>query len=293
MMHTAFGLFLFFFAAGAALQVRADGQRGPDNPTLQLSLTDPGPVGAETTTNIYFAQVAVGGGYNTVFTLMNTGSTAVNGTLFVTDSNGNPFNINLTEPSAPVSAGGQIDAVGSNFPVGPIAPGGTKFYTAAAVNSTDPVKNGWARVQNIGGSLNGVATFAVTSGGAITTIAGVLSSQLVNVATIPIEDNVNQNRFTGYAVANPGTSNITVKVVIVNDTGTVRIPDLNVRALNPLGGGMQVARFFFQDSIPAVFRGSAVLIGQGNAQFACVALVLQGSLFTAIPVIPEKPPTIN
>jgi len=292
-IRAAFGFLLFFLAAGAVLQARADGPQRLDNPTLQLSLTDPGPVGAETTTNIYFAQVAVGGGYNTVFTLMNTGSTTVNGTLFVTDSNGSPYNINLTEPSAPVSAGGRVDAVGSNFPIGPIAPGGTKFFTAAAVNSTDPVKNGWARVESAGGSLNGVATFAVTSGGAITTIAGVLSSQLVNVATIPIDDNINQNRFTGYAVANAGTSNINVKVVIVNDTGSVRIPDLNVRELNPLGGSRQVARFFFQDAIPTVFRGSAVLIGQNNAQFACVALVLQGSLFTAIPVIPEKPPTIN
>ena len=294
----AFNFILLLFAlaaAGAASEARADQRARLDDPTLRMTLVDPGPVGAETTTNIYFAQVAVGGGYVTFFSLMNTGSTAVNGTLFLTDQDGNPLNVDLADQAtSSLGEGGRVDAVGSNFSIGPIAPGGTKFFRARALTATDPQKSGWARVENRGGSLNGVAAFAsLTPTGTLTTIAGVLSSSTMNVATIPISDSLSGNTFTGYAVANPGTGSITVKVVIVNSDGTFRTPSLNVPGLNPLGGGKQIARFFFQDGIPSEFLGSAVLIGQSNAQFAVVALIQAQGLLTAIPVIPEKAPAIN
>jgi hypothetical protein len=283
-------------AAGAAAEARADQQARLDNPTLRMTLVDPGPVGAETTTNIYFPQVAVGGGYETYFVLMNTGATAVNGTLFLTDQDGNALNVDLRDQTATsLSEDGRIDIVGSNFPTGTIAPGGMKFFRTRAVNpATDPQKSGWARVQSSGGSLNGVATFAQFSAtGTLTTAAGVLSSATVNVATIPIADSLLGATFVGYAVANPGTANITVKVVIVNSNGTIRTPSLNVAGLNPLGPGKQIARFFFQDGTPSEFTGTAVLIGQNNAQFAVVALVQIQGLLSAIPVIPEKAPAIN
>src|SRR5881296_3784918 len=113
-------------AASAASEARADQQARLDNPTLRMTLVDPGPVGAETTTNIYFAQVAVGGGWETFFSLTNTGATAVNGTLFLTDQDGNAFNVDLIDQTTTsLSEDGRVDLVGSNFPIGTIAPGGT------------------------------------------------------------------------------------------------------------------------------------------------------------------------
>jgi len=283
--------FVLIVLAGGAPRAFGAAEQG-SRPTLHMTLVDPGPIGAETTTNVYFAQVAVGGGYTTVFTLMNTGATAVNGTLFLTDQQGNPLTLNLNEPGPPGS--GRLEAVGSNFPIGPIPPGGTKFFTATPLAANDPLRAGWARVENIGGSLGGVATFSQSLGGTLATIAGVLGSQTVNVATIPIDDDADVNRFTGYAVANTGAANITVKVVTVNEAGTVVNPNFPAQGLNPLPARQQVARFFFQDAPgPFKFRGSAVMIGQSNAQFAVVALVLNQGLLTAIPVIPEKAPAIN
>jgi hypothetical protein len=146
---------------------------------------------------------------------------------------------------------------------------------------------------NAGGLLGGVATFQLASpGGALQTIAGVLSSRPVPVATIPVDDDVPQNRFTGYAVANPGSSSITIKAQMVNADGTLG-PRLNDITLAP---GEQLARFFFEDPNTSgsnmVFQGSVVLIGQGAA-FSVVALVQNQGLFTAIPVIPAKAPHIN
>ena len=50
-----------------------------NTPTVQANLTDPGPIGAETTTSLYFGQVALGAGWNTIFSIVNTGATTVNG----------------------------------------------------------------------------------------------------------------------------------------------------------------------------------------------------------------------
>ena len=37
----------------------------PKTETVQAELTDPGPIGAETTTSLYFGHVALGAGYGT------------------------------------------------------------------------------------------------------------------------------------------------------------------------------------------------------------------------------------
>jgi hypothetical protein len=124
----------------------------------------------------------------------------------------------------------------------------------------------------------------------------VLSSDLVPAATIPVDDDVTQNRYTGYAVANPGTSPITIKVMEIPGDGNIA----NAATLQSvlLGPGEHTALFFAGDSKAGqVFRGSAVLIGQNGATFCVVALVqVQGKtglLYTAIPVLPSKAPNVN
>lgn len=165
---------------------------------------------------------------------------------------------------------------------------------ASTANAGDPTKSGWARVESSGGTLGGVGTFQFVSGGVLSTIAGVLASQPVPVATIPVDDDQAAERFTGYAIANPNNENISVRVVVVNEAGQV-VTTLNPPALNPLGPQRQVARFLFQDQNPPPpnFKGSIVLITQGGQSFAVVALVQNKGLFTAIPVIPEKAGHIN
>ena len=262
-------------------------------PPLPLTLVDPGPIGAATTTAL-FAQVAIGGGYTTLFTFLNTGGTPVEGNLILTGDNGNPMNATLTSPSAVPQFSVSNDRVlASSIPL-TIPPGGARFIAAAPVSAGDPARNGWARVESSGGTLGGVATFQLSNAAGLQTIAGVLSGDALDSATIPVDnDDTGQGRFTGYAVANTGTEDIQVKIVVVDDTGKP-VETLNLTQLNPLRPGRQIARFLHQDSPSRVkFKGSMVLIGQGGKKFAVVALVLNQGLFTAIPVIPGKAPSIN
>jgi hypothetical protein len=257
-------------------------------PGIPIRIVDPGPIGVVTTSAV-FAHVAVGGGFTTVFTLVNTGGDAATGNLILTQSNGNPLDVTLAEPS--VSEEGTNRVFASSAPIS-IPSGGTQVIQATPPNPADSTLTGWGRVESEGGSISGVGTFQFAPGGTLSTIAGVLASTPVSVVTIPVNDDGATNRFTGYAVANPGSAPVNIKIVVVNSNGTVA-QTLNPPDLNPLGPGRHVARFLFQDSGNSNHRGSMVLIGAGGAQFAVVALVQDRGLFTAIPVIPSKAPNIN
>lgn len=252
---------------------------------------------AQTTTTARFPRVVVGGGYTTTFTLMNTGSTPLTGTLVLTFDS--PAIVKVTDlvlNQTSTFSGSPI-----NIPISSIPSGGTMFLSAAPTNPNDPnTAVGWGRVESTGGTLGGVATFFAYQNGQLQTVAGVLSSDLVPAATIPVDDNASQS--TGYAVANPGNSPITITVKEVPADGN----SANAVTLTPItvAAGQQTASFFYQDknafdypnSSPP-FRGSAVLIGQGGATFCVVALVLvqgaTGPLITVIPVFPSKAPIIN
>jgi hypothetical protein len=256
---------------------------------------------AQTTTTALFAQVAIGGGFSTTFTLLNTGSTALTGNLVLTleKSDGTP---NVTVTDLALNQTSTFSGFSITVPISSIPPGGTTFLSAESTNPSDSVAVGWGRVDSTGGTLGGVATFAFTSAGQLQTIAGVLSSDLVSAATIPVDDDVGRQRITGYAVANPGSSPITIKVLEVPaDGNSATAVTLNSITLDP---GKHTASFFFQDpnavdypGMSPTFRGSAVLIGQAGATFCVVALVqVQGAtglLYTVIPVFPSKAPIIN
>jgi hypothetical protein len=228
----------------------------------------------------FFPEVAIGGGYSTVFSLVNTGSSTLTGTLTLTNSqNGNPLTASMSD--------GITSLKDSIFALS-IPSGGTAIITADAVNTNDPTKVGWACVTSTGGTLGGVATFKLTGAtGTLQTIAGVLSSTPVSAATIPVDDNVSALRYTGYAIANTGTSAIIVDVQEVNADGSL------AASLKPLEipAGQQTASFLFEDAKALqTFQGSAVFIGQSGATFSIVALVFNQGLMTAIPVIPGAAP---
>jgi hypothetical protein len=211
----------------------------------------------------------------------------LSGNLVLTRSDGIPMNVVLTP-----SSGSQV--IGSTIPI-LIPPGGTLFITANPVNANES-SVGWARVESSGGTLGGVATFQYLPGGQLQSIAGVLSADATGVATIPVDDDIEQECLTctGYAVANPGSTEISIRVLEVSADGN-NLTSLDSIHLSP---GAHSSRFLFQDPKAAQkFRGSAVLIAEGGASFAVVALVqvqgATGPLYTAIPVIPAKAPNIN
>jgi sugar lactone lactonase YvrE len=232
--------------------------------------------------NTLFGHLAIGGGYSTVFTLMNTGAESLTGTLRLSGQDGNVLNAAITD--------GQTRVIGSSYSV-TIPSGGTRHVTLAPANGIDPTKAGWASVSSTGGKLGGVATFQLTgSNGVLQTIAGVLSSTLVSSATIPVNDDAGAYQFTGYAVANAGNSGISIAINEVSADGTTVTPLSDVQ----LGPGQQKAVFFVQDpKAGQKFKGSAVLTGRNGATFCAVGLVQIQGLFTAIPVVEGKSPNIN
>jgi hypothetical protein len=236
-------------------------------------------------TSLYFPQVAVGSGYSTLFTVTNTGATAASGNLILTDSSGNSFPVNgeLTDSSGttlPVSAG-------SSF-VYDIPTGGTIFLSATALDSSSSVKVGWAKLEGQGGSLTAVATYEYMVGGTLQARVGVLNSQPLQFATIPVDFDNTQGKQMVYAISNPSGQNISVKLALIGQDGTVVNDSLTV----PLGPGQQIASYLSQDLGLPNFKGSLVLRGQNDATFVAVALEYKQNLLTLIPLISGKAPNI-
>jgi hypothetical protein len=142
------------------------------------------------------------------------------------------------------------------------------------------------------GHLDGVATFQYQDGGFPKTAAGVLASQLTYVATMPVDNDSGNNRFTGFAVANPGAENLNMKLTLLNQDGTIA-DSISPEKLNPLRPQQQVA-LFVHEVLPSrqSFRGSLVLASQEGKGFIVVALVQNQGLYTAIPIFPARFPQV-
>ena len=163
------------------------------------------------------------------------------------------------------------------------------FLTINSLNVNDPTKSGWATVETTGGVPSGVATFQFFSGAVLQTAAGVLASQPMQFATIPVDDNYSQSRLTAYAVANPTNQTVVIKLGLVDVNGNL-VDDTVSITLSP---GQQIARYLYQDLGRPIFQGSMVLRAQGGGTFVAVALVQNQQIFTVIPVTPSKAPNIS
>jgi imidazolonepropionase-like amidohydrolase len=226
-----------------------------------------------------FPHVAVGGGYSTSFSLVNTGRTAAAGTLILTSADGTPLTVRF---SARGACGNTGPLTGASLPLA-IPPGGSCFLAASAVDPGTPARSGWARVESYGASLGGAATFTQSRDGRVLSSAGVLSADPVESVVLPVDDDRTRNRYTGFAVANPGAEQILIRASLTGSGG----PYTNVIRLGPAS---QMARYFYQDApIPESFKGSAVLSADGGGKFSAVALVQDSGLFSAIPTLPIPP----
>jgi len=97
-----------------------------------LSLTSDSLVAQEG--QAYFPQVAIGGGYTTVFTLLNVGSSTLTGNLILTNGkDGGPLTASMTD--------GNTTVTGSSF-AATILSGGTEVVTATAVDISGPTQTG-------------------------------------------------------------------------------------------------------------------------------------------------------
>jgi hypothetical protein len=189
----------------------------------------------------------------------------VNGTL--TDSSG------ITQPTLP----------GHSFPF-TVPAGGIIFLSATGLTPGSPATVGWGQLDSTEGSLSGVATYEYVVGSMLQTMVGVLQSQPLQYATIPVDNNSSQSKQTAYAIANPSSQTIAIKLTLVGQDGIV-IDDTVTVALLP---GQQIATYLWQVLGRKDFKGSLVLQGQNSATFVAVALVEKQGVLTAIPLISGK-----
>ena len=241
------------------------------------------------------AQVAVGGGYSTTFIFCNTGGVATNATLVLFDQKGSPIIVDLLEQISlvPVSSTPVFrrEASGSSFSVD-MPPGATRFLTVAQLGVASTTA-GWARLQSPGGLISGVGTFQYVENSLLKTIAGVLGSQVVEAAAIPVDNDGDQDRYTGFAIANPTEEDVYIRIYLLDESGNV-VDSITPTELYPLGPRKQIARFLHEYlGTRLKFRGSMVIVALNASKMTVVALVQNKGLLTAIPVIPSKPDFIG
>jgi hypothetical protein len=232
---------------------------------------------------LYFPQFALGGGYSTIFALTNTGATTAGGTLALTDRTGKPMSAAIsTSPSG-------FQGRGSSFSIS-VAAGAASVVTAEALDAAGPLQTGWAFLQSTGGQLGGAATFHEAGAAGLKSVAGVLASAPTEFAVIPVNNDSAQLRFTGFAVANPGSESLNLKLVTLDESGRV-LDTIFPAELNPLAARGQTARYL-HELLPgrSTFRGSMALIAPAGKRFVVVALIQDHDLLTAVPVILAKPP---
>ena len=229
---------------------------------------------------ILFPQVAVGGGYTTIFTITNTGPTTASGNLILMDPQGKPLSVNGT---LTYSSGTTLQVDGDSFAL-TVPSGGTIFLSITGL----AIQTGWATLESTGGFLTGVATYEYVVDSTIQSMVGILHAQPMQYATIPVDIDGSQDKQLAYAIANPGSQTIVIKVALVGQDGTL-IEDSETVTLGP---GEQMAQYLRQELVRTSFKGSLVLRGQAGATFVALGLLDKQGIFTVIPVISGKAPGV-
>jgi hypothetical protein len=103
-----------------------------------------------------------------------------------------------------------------------------------------------------------------------------------------VDNNTSQSKQTVYAIANPSSQTIAIKLALVGQDGTV-VDDTVTVTLLP---GQQIARYLWQDLARTNFKGSLVFRGQNGATFIAVALVEKQGVMAVIPLISGKAPGV-
>jgi hypothetical protein len=214
---------------------------------------------AQLKADIFFPQIAAGGGYVTVVTLIHSdarsGAAPAAGTLRFFNPDGTPRTVNTVEMGS-----------GSQFNVN-IPAGGIRIVTVTSTDTTTAV--GAARFDISGVSVGGVATFS--SGPAV---VGVLTATPTMVGYIPLTTKAG---FTnGVALQNTGTVPLNLRFRLVNSDGSINQISAPPE-VNPLPVNGQYARLVGPEMgfTNAVNPNSSLEISvQGGGTFAALPLVI-------------------
>jgi hypothetical protein len=150
---------------------------------------------------LYFPQIADGGGYSTMFILINDSSTAVTGSLELFQANGTTLTLNLNGTAA--------STFNLNIPAK-----GMALYETLNSGSTQA---GWARVRT-SGPIGGSIIYGYSSPpGTLISEAGINPAQPVNSFALSVD--IRRGYQAGLAVANPGTAAVSLTLTLYDNAG--------------------------------------------------------------------------
>jgi hypothetical protein len=216
-----------------------------------------------------FAQVADGGGYSTTFSLLNNQSTAINGQLKFYNTDGTPRSLTIN------------GVTGTQFSVNLPVDGSLYMTTSNA----GPTTSGWA-ILNSDLPVQSVATFDYRNDkGTLTTTAAVLGSGAATKVALPVETNSSLD--TGVAIVNFGSSTISVRLRLLNETGSEIANKLNLLDAQKQLVGF-VSQFFSTVQGIGNFKGVLTAEVEGQGSFAATSLILKEGMYSALPVVVIK-----
>ncbi len=224
--------------------------------------------------------VASGGGWQTTFTLVNTGTSAANATLSFQDDSGNALALPLSFP--------QTESTATESSVSQSIPAGATLLIVTAGDSTAAVATGSAQLTT-DGNVSGFAIFQEAVG---QMPAGTLSIPLLQEAVVPLEtgtansyilafDNTD-NLATGIALANSATQPAAIPVTLWDDTGaSIGTTTINVPASGHLS---EMLTGLFPAA--ANIRGTVEFDTPSGGQIAALGIrATSAGAFTTIPVM--------
>jgi len=210
------------------------------------------------------AHIASGGGWQTLITLVNTGTNPAPAQLNFLDEQGNPMALPLLFPQTGVV--NTVSSVSQTLPPGAsllIQTRGTVSQVGSAHLTTAGAVSGFAIFQNAG--QEAVVPLATGAASSITLVFD-NTSGLAN----------------GVALANSSGFQVAVPVTLYNDTGAT----LGTASINLPANGH--TSFILKDQFPAAanIRGS-VKFGSGGGQIGALGIRATASAYTSIPAMAQ------
>jgi hypothetical protein len=239
----------------------------------------------QATPSVMFPQLAVGAGYSTALTLLNTGDAQADGTLKITDDSGVPLPVNVIGSNKTQVSGSDVAVT--------IAPGASRILTLSGLQAGGTPKTGWVRVDSSGGPLRGVASLSYSEGGALKYFSTAPNADPMQCAAILLDDDSAVTRFSGFSVVNYGTVAMTLKLAVFDEDG-ILVTVLSPPELNPMQPQVQLTRFV-QEYVPglgAAFKGSLVLISTDGKSFVAGGLMMQQGLLSLLPAFSTACPVL-
>lgn len=218
--------------------------------------------------NLYFPQIADGGGYNTAFTFVNPGTTTVTATLEFFKQDGTSLTLNL---------GGQAD---TRFVIS-IPGGGSAFLQTGNTGTT--IQTGWARLQG-NGPLGGLVIYAYQTAGQTLAEAGMNPALAVSDFVLPV--NLVGDIQAGLAVANPANSGSVNVTLLLYDSEGRQAGSSASRELGPRKQFAELIEQLFPHVNLENFSGSLVVkSSSGKLIGTTLRFDRKVSVLSSIPVI--------